>query len=123
MFVPPNESAAWIGVAIGDGILDASRWLSGDVLNAYLALPTTAARRPAERIGEDARMRAPQRDVFSLPRMHALLPVRVGDYTDFYASIHHATNVGKLFRPDNPLLAELQARAASPTTAARRRSS
>jgi fumarylacetoacetase len=33
-----------------------------------------------------------------------LLPVAVGDYTDFYASIFHATNVGKLFRPDNPLL-------------------
>jgi fumarylacetoacetase len=28
----------------------------------------------------------------------------IGDYTDFYASIHHATNVGRLFRPDNPLL-------------------
>lgn len=35
-------------------------------------------------------------------RMH--LPVRVGDYTDFYSSIEHATNVGKMFRPDNPLL-------------------
>jgi fumarylacetoacetase len=32
------------------------------------------------------------------------LPVTIGDYTDFYASIYHATNVGKLFRPDNPLL-------------------
>ncbi|MGE0160192.1 MAG: fumarylacetoacetase [Gemmatimonadales bacterium] len=32
------------------------------------------------------------------------LPARVGDYTDFYASIHHATNVGRLFRPDSPLL-------------------
>jgi fumarylacetoacetase len=32
------------------------------------------------------------------------LPARIGDYTDFYASIYHATNVGKLFRPDNPLL-------------------
>ena len=31
-------------------------------------------------------------------------PVAVGNYTDFYASIHHATNVGKLFRPDQPLL-------------------
>jgi fumarylacetoacetase len=31
-------------------------------------------------------------------------PVSVGNYTDFYASIHHATNVGKLFRPDQPLL-------------------
>jgi len=33
-----------------------------------------------------------------------LLPCDVGDYTDFYASIHHATNVGRMFRPDNPLL-------------------
>ncbi|MEO8560576.1 MAG: fumarylacetoacetase [bacterium] len=32
------------------------------------------------------------------------LPVQVGNYTDFYASIHHATNVGRMFRPDNPLL-------------------
>lgn len=35
-------------------------------------------------------------------RLH--LPFRVGDYTDFYVGIHHATNIGKLFRPDNPLL-------------------
>jgi fumarylacetoacetase len=32
------------------------------------------------------------------------LPAQIGDYTDFYTSIYHATNVGKLFRPDNPLL-------------------
>jgi fumarylacetoacetase len=41
-----------------------------------------------------------------LPRseVELLLPARIGDYTDFYASIHHATNVGRLFRPDQPLL-------------------
>jgi fumarylacetoacetase len=33
-----------------------------------------------------------------------LLPCRIGDYTDFYTSIHHATTVGRQFRPDNPLL-------------------
>ena len=33
-----------------------------------------------------------------------LLPATIGDYTDFYASVYHATNVGKMFRPDNPLL-------------------
>ena len=33
-----------------------------------------------------------------------LLPATIGDYTDFYASIFHATNVGQLFRPNNPLL-------------------
>jgi fumarylacetoacetase len=32
------------------------------------------------------------------------LPAAIGDYTDFYASVHHATNVGSMFRPDNPLL-------------------
>ena len=32
------------------------------------------------------------------------LPAQIGDYTDFYASIHHATNVGSMFRPDNALL-------------------
>ena len=32
------------------------------------------------------------------------VPAEIGDYTDFFTSIHHATNVGKLFRPDNPLL-------------------
>lgn len=31
-------------------------------------------------------------------------PCDVGDYTDFYVGIHHATAIGKLFRPDNPLL-------------------
>ncbi|PQO98796.1 fumarylacetoacetase [Massilia phosphatilytica] len=32
------------------------------------------------------------------------VPARIGDYTDFYTSVHHATAVGRLFRPDNPLL-------------------
>jgi fumarylacetoacetase len=32
------------------------------------------------------------------------VPARIGDYTDFYTSVHHATNIGKQFRPDNPLL-------------------
>ena len=40
-----------------------------------------------------------------------LKPVESANYTDFYASIHHATRVGKLFRPDQPLLAQLQIRA------------
>ncbi len=37
-------------------------------------------------------------------RCQMLLPMPIGDYTDFYVGIHHATNIGKLFRPDNPLL-------------------
>src|SRR5256885_17068767 len=39
-----------------------------------------------------------------MKRAELFLPVTVGDYTDFYTSVFHATNVGRLFRPDNPLL-------------------
>ncbi len=45
-----------------------------------------------------SRLLAPLADV------QPMMPATVGDYTDFYASVHHATNVGALFRPDNPLL-------------------
>ena len=38
------------------------------------------------------------------PARHFLRPMHVGDYSDFYASVHHATNVGTMFRPINPLL-------------------
>lgn len=47
----------------------------------------------------NCRIFTPQSDA----QMH--LPAKIGDYTDFYSSIHHATNVGKMFRnADNPLL-------------------
>lgn len=39
-----------------------------------------------------------------MSEVNMCLPVEIGDYTDFYSSINHATNVGQLFRPDNPLL-------------------
>jgi fumarylacetoacetase len=46
------------------------------------------------------------REKILVPQSEAdlLLPAAVGDYSDFYASVHHATNVGSMFRPDNPLL-------------------
>lgn len=46
----------------------------------------------------------PRVPLIPLSEVEFALPFQIGDYTDFYASIHHATNVGKLFRPDNPLL-------------------
>jgi fumarylacetoacetase len=46
----------------------------------------------------------PEQVIVPLSSCRMRLPFAIGDYTDFYASIHHATNVGKLFRPDNPLL-------------------
>jgi fumarylacetoacetase len=107
------------GVAIGDYILDLvaiadlldEDWradLSQPVLNGWLARGAEAQRELRLRLIEllsDERYRD---DVESElvgqteARMH--LPCFVGDYTDFYVGIHHATNVGKLFRPDNPLL-------------------
>ncbi len=42
--------------------------------------------------------------LFDAAKVEHILPFMIGDYTDFYASVHHATNVGSMFRPDNPLL-------------------
>jgi len=107
------------GVAIGDFILDLTgasdlldeAWredLAQPVLNAWLARGPDHHRALRHRLSElltDERYR----DDLELSligqsevRMH--LPCLVGDYTDFYVGIHHATNVGKQFRPDNPLL-------------------
>ncbi|MEO6255317.1 MAG: fumarylacetoacetase [Sphingomicrobium sp.] len=107
------------GVAIGDFILDLAgasdlldeAWredLAQPVLNAWLARGADDHRALRQRLSEmlgDERYRD---DIemhligHSEVRMH--LPCLIGDYSDFYVGIHHATNVGKQFRPDNPLL-------------------
>ncbi|MFO1310767.1 MAG: fumarylacetoacetase [Burkholderiales bacterium] len=108
-FRRPGESAHRIGVAIGDQVLDLARagLVDGDDMNALMATPVHERRAlrlalsRKLRTGGDASLRAAlvaQRDV------EMGLPCRIGDYTDFYTSIHHATSVGKQFRPDNPLL-------------------
>ena len=107
------------GVAIGDYILDLTAiadlldegW-RGDfaqpVLNRWLGRGPDAHREFRLRLSEilsDERYRddvEPNLIGQSEVRMH--VPCLVGDYTDFYVGIHHATNVGALFRPDNPLL-------------------
>jgi len=82
--------------------------LSATELNALFALPV------AERVALRHALFAAFTDVASSARVQPLLheaaactmhlPFRIGDYTDFYAGIHHATNIGRLFRPDSPLL-------------------
>jgi fumarylacetoacetase len=112
-------------VAIGDSILDLSRaarsgLLTGEAqaaaalaggaeLNACLALPAASRRALRRRLSALLAHGSPDREAVAdwlWPaadcRMH--LPARIGDYTDFYAGIRHAENVGRLFRPDNPLL-------------------
>jgi fumarylacetoacetase len=107
------------GVAIGDFVLDLvaiaelldESWrddLSQPVLNAWLARGHQAQADLRERLTEiltDERYRddvEPELIGLTEARMH--VPCLIGDYTDFYVGIHHATNVGKQFRPDNPLL-------------------
>ena len=82
---------------------------SGSALNAFLALGAGPRRALRLRLSELLAKGSPDRDkVETCP--HAAeactlhLPAHIGDYTDFYVGIHHATNVGKQFRPDNPLL-------------------
>ena len=116
-----------VGVAIGDRVLDVGacvreRLLGGDgaevcdgaeslnplmaagrdawsSLRAQLAALLAESGSAAERVRALAdRLLVAQRDA------EMLVPAAIGDYTDFYASVHHATNVGGMFRPDNPLL-------------------
>ncbi|OKH83181.1 fumarylacetoacetase [Mycobacterium sp. ST-F2] len=112
-------------VRIGDAVLDLrglaeSRLLIGDAqaaaeagahgaLNALFALgagPRAALRRSLFSLLVEG---APHRErvanlLTPLSEVDVLLPARIGDYTDFYVGIHHARNIGALFRPDNPLL-------------------
>ena len=107
------------GVAIGDFVLDLvgisdllnEEWredLSQPVLNSWLARGHDAQADLRERLQEllsDERFREdvePELIGQTEARMH--VPCLIGDYTDFYVGIHHATNVGKQFRPDQPLL-------------------
>jgi len=113
------------GVAIGAQILDlaavaASGAFTGvaataaqagaqDKLNALMALGEAAwsalrlALSRALREGS-AQQVALQGCLVPQPEAEYDVPARIGDYTDFYTSVHHATNIGKQFRPDNPLL-------------------
>ena len=127
-FSTDDELTPRVGVAIGDRIFDVGEALElglfadeaqvaaaacrAGMLNDLMSLGRSAARALRHRIstllGEEDRTitDAGHEDRLLVPmggvQMH--LPARIGDYTDFYASVHHATNVGSMFRPDNPLL-------------------
>ena len=98
-----------IGVAIGDHLLDlrASGLWHDDDMNALMARPPHERRALRAtlsrnlRTGGDASLRT---HLVAQREVEMGVPCRIGDYTDFYTSIHHATSVGRQFRPDNPLL-------------------
>lgn len=116
-----------IGVAIGTSVFDLGAAAAAGCLPELNGAMTGACRADSlnELMSLDAQSRLPlRRQLFKLLRAQAdppvreaagrflvpmrgvemQLPARIGDYTDFYASIFHATNVGSMFRPDNPLL-------------------
>lgn len=117
-----------IGVAIGDEVFDlrtcASEGLlealpsalvdacTAQVLNPMMALGPQAWSLLRHKVQSflaedhpDSRLRSRiAAMLIPMGEVEMQLPAVIGDYTDFYASIHHATRVGKLFRPDNPLL-------------------
>ena len=126
-----SSDAPRVGVAIGDLVLDVGacatagllagaaadrrprlRWQPS--LNALMARGRASLDRPAPRACSRCSLptrRAPRRSRTGSPRSwcrrrdaEMFVPAAVGDYTDFYASVHHATNVGRMMRPDNPLL-------------------
>ena len=117
----PLAGAPRGGIAIGDYILDlrtlhdagllddeaqaACHVCTGRTFNAFLALgagPRAALRDAVSALLADG---ADERPALLHRAADCLLymPAHVGDYTDFYAGIHHASNVGRLMRPDNPL--------------------
>jgi len=96
------------GVAIGDQILDlaALGLKSGPTLNGIAAMGRPAWKKLRREISKALSRPGKlfQKHLVPIKRAELFLPVAVGDYTDFYTSVFHATNVGRLFRPDNPLL-------------------
>jgi fumarylacetoacetase len=120
-----GEEPFRIGVAIGDQVLDLRlvrermRWVPdvaglltplahGD-LNGFMVMGLDARTRLRGVLSEALADGSPSQVELAaclVPQADAEmgLPCRIGDYTDFYVSVHHATTIGKQFRPDNPLL-------------------
>ncbi|HMF77050.1 MAG TPA: fumarylacetoacetase [Bryobacteraceae bacterium] len=104
VFRQPSDSRGRLGAAIGDFVLDLRPWLEGENLNGYFRLSSTQRRDLRREWSACLREGAPERPLTARTECEMLLPAEIGDFTDFYASLHHATNVGRLFRPENPLL-------------------
>ena len=126
-----TSEAPSVGIAIGDQILDlagsaATLGVPSASLAGLCAGPTlnrlmAAGRQQWSALREEisallasdsqvARGAAPvaERILVAQAEADLFVPATIGDYSDFYASVHHATNVGSMFRPDNPLLPNYQ---------------
>jgi fumarylacetoacetase len=99
------------GVAIGDQILDLAALgiQTGPTLNALAGQGRPVWRNLRKALSKalskkNKSYKRLEKHLVAMKDAEMLLPVSVGDYSDFYAGIHHATNIGKLLRPDTPLL-------------------
>ncbi len=117
-----DDGGGRIGVAIGDQVLDvaaaveteaiavngdAACALCADSLNHFMSLGPDAWHGARAAIGLLLSDESPRQDRLLRPmgEVAMRLPAAIGDYTDFYAARHHATNVGRMFRPDGePLM-------------------
>jgi fumarylacetoacetase len=128
VFSRKGDAERRVGVAIGDQIIDigeslsanlwtgkardVARWCDRPNLNELMEAPRDSLSEFRARLSEllsgtpgDTSVINPLPPGALVPMAEAdlFVPAQIGDYTDFYASIYHATNVGKIFRPDNPL--------------------
>ncbi|MBA3656637.1 MAG: fumarylacetoacetase [Gemmatimonadaceae bacterium] len=121
-----SASSQQIGVAIGDQVLNVSRQGTVELfegkareiavrckdttLNGLMSAPSDMLSDFRKRVQElvcstdSATIDKVSAALVPMEKTIMSLPATIGDYTDFYASIEHATNVGSMFRPDNPLL-------------------
>ena len=106
------DTEPWrIGVAIGDQVLDLHAAGLIDHADMHRVMAAPLSERHALRLSLWQGLKAGsalqatwQSALLAMNAVELGLPCEIGDYTDFYTGIHHATTVGKLFRPDNPLL-------------------
>ncbi len=100
-----GEDRIRTGVAIGEMLLDASQALGIESLAAIMAMSraerTGLRRRLSELLANYSA--GAERALVPVAEVELLLPCAIPDYSDFFASIHHATNAGSLFRPGQPL--------------------
>ena len=105
-----NDEAPRGGVAIGEEILDLAciDIKTGPTLNGIAAMGGAIwkqmRRKLSRALSTKAREKSFAKYLVPMKQAQLFLPVNIADYTDFFTGIHHATNMGRMLRPDNPLL-------------------
>ncbi len=101
-----GDTVVDLAIALAPTLPEATRWFATDALNEFMAAGYDAWARVRELLTEAVLSPLPDEALFPAAEVTMHLPCRIADYVDFYASEHHASNLGRLFRPDvaDPLL-------------------